>query len=218
MSDIFKPHRAAQRLSFPEKVALIFLSGFLLMAVLGPVSGWLMDPNEIDETFQPPFSGNGVNGTTRHWLGTDSLGRDVLANLVYGSQTALWVSLPAMLLATIIGLLLGCAAGFWGNTSLTISLAGGILSIGGTVLSFYYGIYLRQFAWLQAFQEGSFSVLREAATSAVFFIIMAIFCWLMVKAWHRIAPSRSLNLPADKYRNKSSVQFPLYSIYPRPAK
>jgi peptide/nickel transport system permease protein len=131
-------------------------------------------------------------------LGTDHLGRDVLANLVHGAQTALRVSLPAMLLATLIGLILGCGAGFWGNTGLPISAAGGIMVTMGILLGYYYGIYLRQIAWLQAFQEGNLSVLRETAKSALIFTVFTVLSWMVVKAWHKIAgQSKLLNIPAD---------------------
>jgi peptide/nickel transport system permease protein len=54
-------------------------------------------------------------GPGRHWLGTDTQGRDVLSLLVFGTRTALLLTMPASLLAAALGALLGGAAGFWGN-------------------------------------------------------------------------------------------------------
>ncbi|CAA9242713.1 MAG: hypothetical protein AVDCRST_MAG95-1497 [uncultured Adhaeribacter sp.] len=203
MSQITKIRRAFKRLSGPERVAALFLSIYLLVALLGPVSGWLILPNELGQTLQPPFAMDGVNSRTMHWLGTDHLGRDVLANLIYGARTALWVSLPAMLLATIIGLVLGSVAGFWGNQGLAISVAGGIFVFLGAMLAFYYGIYLRQIAWRQALQEGSASMLGEAVKTSFIFIIVALFSWLAVKAWRKIGPDKRISLPADQLVLKS---------------
>ncbi|TVT40509.1 ABC transporter permease [Hymenobacter setariae] len=59
-----------------------------------------------------------------HWLGTDLQGRDVLTELLYGAWQVVSVSLPATLLATIVGALTGGAAGFWGNKGLRVSWAG----------------------------------------------------------------------------------------------
>ncbi|MDB5267148.1 MAG: Peptide/nickel transport system permease protein [Hymenobacter sp.] len=59
----------------------------------------------------PPFS------AARHWLGTDPQGRDVLSILVHGTRTAVLLTLPAALLAALVGGLAGAAAGFWGNTA-----------------------------------------------------------------------------------------------------
>lgn len=57
----------------------------------------------------------------RHWLGTDALGRDVLSNLIYGSQTALMVGFFSMLIAALIGLILGFAAALIGDHSIKVS-------------------------------------------------------------------------------------------------
>jgi peptide/nickel transport system permease protein len=59
-----------------------------------------------------------------HYLGTDPLGRDVVAGLVAGTRRLLLLSLPAVLLATIAGALAGAAAGFWGNRLLRLPTAG----------------------------------------------------------------------------------------------
>lgn len=54
-------------------------------------------------------------GAASHWLGTDPEGRDVLSVLVFGTRTAVLLTLPAAVLAATIGALAGGAAGFWGN-------------------------------------------------------------------------------------------------------
>jgi len=51
-----------------------------------------------------------------HWLGTDNLGRDVLARVVYGARVSLSVGIAAMLAATVIGVAVGLLAGFYGGT------------------------------------------------------------------------------------------------------
>jgi peptide/nickel transport system permease protein len=50
-----------------------------------------------------------------HWLGTDSLGRDVLSRLIYGSRIALEVAILAATPTALLGTLLGLAAGFLGG-------------------------------------------------------------------------------------------------------
>lgn len=51
----------------------------------------------------------------RHWLGTDDLGRDVLAQLIHGSSTALIIGVLSILLASIIGIFMGLVAGYFGD-------------------------------------------------------------------------------------------------------
>ena len=58
-----------------------------------------------------------------HYLGTDPLGRDVLAELVLGTRQLLTLTLPATVLAMLLGALAGGAAGYWGNRGLHLPLA-----------------------------------------------------------------------------------------------
>jgi dipeptide transport system permease protein len=53
-------------------------------------------------------------GTDAHALGTDSLGRDVLSRLIWGSRVALTVAVVAGVLTALLGSALGLAAGFFG--------------------------------------------------------------------------------------------------------
>ncbi len=65
----------------------------------------------------PTEAGPNASISTTHPLGTDALGRDLAARLVYGARTALGLSLPAVLLGMLLGVGLGGLAGvlrgFW---------------------------------------------------------------------------------------------------------
>ena len=50
-----------------------------------------------------------------HWLGTDTVGRDTLSRIIYGSRTSLAVGLVALVLAGSIGMSLGLVAGYFGG-------------------------------------------------------------------------------------------------------
>ena len=50
-----------------------------------------------------------------HWLGTDTVGRDTLSRIIYGSRTSLTVGLVALGLAATIGMSLGLVAGYFGG-------------------------------------------------------------------------------------------------------
>jgi peptide/nickel transport system permease protein len=66
-------------------------------------------PNQIDLTnpFAPP--------SAEHWLGTDRLGRDVMAGIVHGARISLSIGFVAVGIALVIGVLLGALAGFFGG-------------------------------------------------------------------------------------------------------
>ncbi|MGH7995659.1 MAG: ABC transporter permease subunit [Opitutaceae bacterium] len=51
----------------------------------------------------------------RHFLGTDTTGRDVLARLFYGFRTAMIFALLYLALVYLIGITVGCAMGYWGG-------------------------------------------------------------------------------------------------------
>jgi peptide/nickel transport system permease protein len=53
-----------------------------------------------------------LDPSAEHWLGTDQLGRDVYSRVIYGGRIALWVSLTAVSLSLIGGLVLGMLAGY----------------------------------------------------------------------------------------------------------
>lgn len=76
----------------------------VVIAVLAPVlAPW--DPTTVDtkRILASP--------SKSHWLGTDPLGRDVLSRVLYGSRVSLAVGFVSVGIATIIGVLLGAAAG-----------------------------------------------------------------------------------------------------------
>jgi peptide/nickel transport system permease protein len=67
------------------------------------------DLNGLDEDGQPRPPGHG------YWLGTDNLGRDVLARVTYGARVSLTLGAAAMLTATVIGVAIGLLSGFYGG-------------------------------------------------------------------------------------------------------
>ena len=60
-------------------------------------------------------------GTAEHLLGTDQVGRDLLARMIYGGRVSLVVGVAAVIISATIGVLLGLSAGYFGgNTDWTI--------------------------------------------------------------------------------------------------
>ncbi|UTV28303.1 ABC transporter permease [Photobacterium atrarenae] len=79
--------------------------------VMMPLVPW--DPFEQDFSGDYPPTPPSVQ--TQHYLGTDVIGRDILARLVYGFRTAMGFALLTMTVSYIIGTAVGCAMGFFGG-------------------------------------------------------------------------------------------------------
>jgi peptide/nickel transport system permease protein len=85
-------------------IVAVFVLTALLPSFLAPY-----DPIEQD-------LGNTLAPVSRtHILGTDTLGRDLLSRLIYGTRTAALVGLAALSIAAISGMLLGLTAGYFGG-------------------------------------------------------------------------------------------------------
>jgi peptide/nickel transport system permease protein len=61
----------------------------------------------LDEKLQPP--------SWRHWMGTDTLGRDVCSRVIHGAAIPLRIGFVAVAIAVLIGLTLGSLAGYYGG-------------------------------------------------------------------------------------------------------
>jgi len=87
---------------------LVVIILLVMVAVLAP---WLApsDPYEqqLDASLQQP--------SLNHLLGTDSLGRDTLSRIIYGSRNSLMGGIIALGIAATIGMTLGLISGFFGG-------------------------------------------------------------------------------------------------------
>ncbi|MFI8895266.1 dipeptide/oligopeptide/nickel ABC transporter permease/ATP-binding protein [Streptomyces paradoxus] len=96
--------RGRRRLPLLSKAAVCFLAVVVLLALLAPV---LAPHDPLDQ--QPPVDGTG-HPSAEHWMGQDSLGRDILSRLMYGARWSLAIGLGATGLALVAGALLGAIA------------------------------------------------------------------------------------------------------------
>jgi peptide/nickel transport system permease protein len=103
----FSPGREAWRRFRRHRLAVVSSIVLLLIVaavMLGPLL-WRVPINEID------FAAKLEGPSWAHPLGTDDLGQDVLARLLYGGRVSLAVGLCAMLVAATVGVLVGAIAG-----------------------------------------------------------------------------------------------------------
>lgn len=91
----------------------VLLGVFALIAFVGPLL--VDDPlaQDLANGYRPPFGLSG--GTAEHLLGTDQLGRDILARSVHGLRSSVATGLLAIGIAALFGILVGLLAGYRGG-------------------------------------------------------------------------------------------------------
>lgn len=88
-------------------IGVAMLAALILIMIFGPsiapYSPSLTSPNSLD------------GPTAAHWLGTDSIGRDLLSRLIVGGRGTLIITFVAVALALVAGLILGLTSGYIGG-------------------------------------------------------------------------------------------------------
>ena len=132
------PFRQFLRSSGLGRWGLAVMIVLLLAAVLAP---WLapQDPSaqKLPERLLPP--------STRHWMGTDELGRDVLSRTLYGARVSLLVGASVVLGAGIVGLAIGSCSGYFGGAFdllVNVVLINSFLSFPGILLAIAFAAFL----------------------------------------------------------------------------
>jgi ABC-type dipeptide/oligopeptide/nickel transport system permease subunit len=89
-------------------IGFVIIVGLIFMAIFAPLLA-PYPPNQMDilNKLQQPSS--------EHWLGTDSLGRDTLSRIIYGSRTSLIIGFSVMGISSVVGILLGLTAAYFGG-------------------------------------------------------------------------------------------------------
>ncbi|MER5518573.1 ABC transporter permease [Streptomyces sp. NPDC002763] len=105
------PPRARRR-GLLSRIPAVVVGCYLLVAVVGPLLIHY-DPvhTSLDDRLLSPGSRTSTGGTA--WLGTDGLGRDLLAQIVYGARTSVLIGVSTVALSCLVGVVLGAVAGYF---------------------------------------------------------------------------------------------------------
>lgn len=88
--------------------SLVFLLGITLLAIAAPlVTRFSFEDQNISEKLEGP--------TLTHWMGTDTLGRDLYSRILYGARVSLTVGIATALFSLLLGTLTGALAGYFGG-------------------------------------------------------------------------------------------------------
>lgn len=159
------------RLADVQSIALIPLGLFLALAVLGPWFGDDPIAQDLANRLQPPML---FGGNWEHPLGTDSLGRDILARILVAARLSLLVGVAAASISAVIGVSLGLVAGSQGGSIDTIITA--VIELSLSVPTIVIGIVL-------------VSTLGQSITNLL--VILVISGWI---GYSRVVRLRARNL------------------------
>jgi len=81
---------------------------FVVVAILAPLIA-------NHDPFQTSFSTIRKAPSAKFWLGTDELGRDIFSRMVYGARASLMAGLASVVIAMVVGVPFGLAAGYFGG-------------------------------------------------------------------------------------------------------
>jgi peptide/nickel transport system permease protein len=112
VADLVASRTVPRRRRGSGRVPAVIIGLYLLVAVFGPM---LIDYDPVrtplEDRLLSPGSQTSTGGTAL--LGTDALGRDVLAQIVYGARTSVLIGLATVAVCVVIGLLVGFVAGYY---------------------------------------------------------------------------------------------------------
>jgi peptide/nickel transport system permease protein len=94
-------------------ITVVLVAAALLAPLIAPHNPFDPASLSITDSLLPPVWGK--DGVSDYLLGTDDQGRDVLSTILYGMRISLSVGFASVLLAIVIGVPLGLAAGYFGG-------------------------------------------------------------------------------------------------------
>lgn len=98
---------ASVRKDYLGKIGLILLFFVLTIALIGPFLPLYAPLETSQNILEAPSS--------KHWLGTNDVGQDILSRLIYGSRTSLLVCVSTGVLTVFLATILGCTAAMAGG-------------------------------------------------------------------------------------------------------
>ena len=124
--------RAALRVLLTDRVMLLSLALLLLLIAVSVFAPLLASHDPAALTPRKRLQGMSAD----YWLGTDSLGRDLFARILYGGRLSILLALLVAASSVALGLVLGIVAGYFRRLdSIVMRLMDGVMAIPGLLLA-----------------------------------------------------------------------------------
>ncbi len=159
-----------------HKLAMIGLALLVLIVVASIFAQWIAPYNYEEIDLRRPYApmmSPGQEGRALHFLGTDSLGRDIASRLLFAGRISLSVALIVTTLNIFVGTVIGAVAGSFGGRADTVlmRLADVFLTIPSLPLLLVLSSSLRQFPQLQKLLGSNLSVV-------IIIFVLVLFGWM----------------------------------------
>ena len=135
----------------------------------------------------------------RHKLGTDGIGRDLAAGLIHGTRISLMVGLVSMGIASLIGIILGALAGFFGDKKLKMIRIKYWFTLLGIFMGLFYGFGFRRYSLGEAFGQGFGAGMWEILTSIILIISITIAFRLLSQFFRFGKLKQEVYVPVDTF-------------------
>lgn len=96
-----------------NKGAIIGMCFLIALVIASIAAGFIYDYEKDIIAIDMSIARQGPS--LQHWFGTDNLGRDIFARVLYGARYSLAISMGAVAIGLVIGVILGAIAGFYGG-------------------------------------------------------------------------------------------------------
>lgn len=94
-----------------NKLAMLGLVIFLVEVILAVLAPWIAPYEYTKMDMLSCFAGP----SAKHWFGCDDLGRDIFSRILIGARYSLTIGITAVLFSTIVGMVIGAVAGYFGG-------------------------------------------------------------------------------------------------------
>lgn len=151
--------------------AVIYLLLVIVLSLIAPLLPINANKTDVFHILEP--------ASAAHWFGTDELGRDYFARILYGGRISIAVGILAMLMSTVLGVTIGMVSGFVGGIvdAFLMRLVDVIHSIPWLILVTVVSIF---------FKKGLFSIV----------VVIGFFSWMEIA---RLVRAEVLSLKEREY-------------------
>ncbi|HRH83093.1 MAG TPA: hypothetical protein PK210_02545, partial [Bacteroidia bacterium] len=177
--------------------------------ILHPIPYSPGQPGQNDVALLSPFQKNYYTNITgqqielplrfHHWLGTDAIGADVAAGIVFGLRHSLIIALLSMIFSIAISLIAGICSGYFADSGIYLNRIKFVTLIIFLFLAWFYCYYTFSLEWYNLFQQFNLINLAGLSTSFMLFLLftMALVVFWKISNKRKITETKHIHLNPD---------------------